>query len=41
VKPRLGCKRFDHAAVTIAGIEPVHHISKDPFDVPPLGLTGA
>jgi hypothetical protein len=41
VKPMLGFKRFDHAAVTIAGIELVHQIRKDQFDASPLCLAGA
>jgi transposase-like protein len=40
VRPMLGFKRFDHAAVTIAGIELVHQIRKDQFDVSPLCAIG-
>jgi len=29
----LGFKRFDHAAITLAGIELVHQIKKKQFDV--------
>ena len=29
----LGFKRFDHAAITITGIELVHQIKKGQFDV--------
>lgn len=29
----LGFKRFDHAAITITGIELVHQIQKGQFDV--------
>ena len=39
VRPMLGFKRFDHAAVTIAGIELVHQIRKDQFDVSALCCT--
>jgi len=33
VRPLLGCKRFDHAALTVSGIELVHQIKKDQFDI--------
>jgi transposase-like protein len=33
VKPMLGFKRFAHATLTIAGIELVHQIKKNQFDV--------
>jgi transposase-like protein len=33
VKPMLGFKRFDHAAITITGIELIHKIKKGQFDV--------
>jgi transposase-like protein len=33
VRPMLGFKRFDHAAITISGIELVHQIKKKQFDV--------
>ena len=33
VRPMLGFKRFDHAAVTITGIELVHQIKKQQFDL--------
>jgi putative transposase len=32
VSPMLGLKRFDHAALTVSGIESVHQIKKDQFD---------
>jgi hypothetical protein len=39
----LGFKRFDYAAVTLAGIELIHQIKKGQFDVSelcaPLGRT--
>jgi len=37
----LGFKRFDRAAVTIAGIELGHQIRKDQFAVSPLCLAEA
>ena len=33
VRPMLGFKRFDHAAITITGIELVHQIQKQQFDL--------
>jgi len=33
VRPMLGFKRFDHAAITISGIELVHQIKKEQFDI--------
>jgi transposase-like protein len=33
VRPMLGFKRFDHAALTIRGIELVHQIKKGQFDI--------
>ncbi len=33
VRPMLGLKRFDYAAVTLAGIELVHQIKKGQFNV--------
>jgi len=33
VRPMLGFKRFDYAAVTLAGIELVHQIKKGQFDI--------
>jgi putative transposase len=33
VRPMLGFKRFDHAALTISGIELVHQIKKNQFDM--------
>jgi transposase-like protein len=39
VRPMLGFKRFDHTAVTIAGIELVHHIRKEQFDISALCCT--
>src|SRR5262245_55152342 len=33
VRPMLGFKRFDHATITIAGIELIHQIQKNQFDV--------
>lgn len=33
VRPMLGFQRFDHAAVTIAGIELVHQMRKGQFDL--------
>ena len=33
VRPMLGFKRFDHATITITGIELVHQIKKGQFDV--------
>ena len=36
VRPMLGFKRFDHATITIAGIELVHQIKKDQFDISEL-----
>ncbi len=33
VMPMLGFKRFDHAAITITGIELVHQIKKQQFDL--------
>jgi transposase-like protein len=34
----LGFKRFDHAATTISGIELVHQIKKNQFDLSALCL---
>jgi len=34
--PMLGFKRFDHAAGTVAGIELIHQIRKEQFDVSAL-----
>jgi transposase-like protein len=36
VRPMLGCKRFEHAAITISGIELVHQIKKEQFDLSTL-----
>ncbi len=36
VRPMLGFKRFDHAAVTIAGVELAHQIKKCQFDLSAL-----
>jgi transposase-like protein len=36
VRPMLGIKRFDHAALTISGIELVHQIKKGQFDISAL-----
>jgi transposase-like protein len=36
VRPMLGFKRFDHAAITLAGIELIHQIKKKQFDVSAL-----
>jgi len=36
VRPMLGFKRFDYAAITISGIELVHQIKKGQFDVSAL-----
>ena len=33
VNPMLGFKRFAHAAITLSGIELVHQIKKDQFDL--------
>ena len=33
VRPMLGFERFDHAALTISGIELVHQIKKGQFDI--------
>jgi transposase-like protein len=33
VKPMLGFKRFDHATITITGIELIHQMKKSQFDV--------
>jgi len=33
VRPMLGFKRFDHATITITGIELVHQIKKGQFDI--------
>jgi transposase-like protein len=33
VRPMLGFKRFEHAALTISGIELVHQIKKGQFDI--------
>ena len=33
IHPLLGFKRFEHAAVTISGIELAHKIKKEPFDI--------
>jgi putative transposase len=37
VRSRLGFKRLDHAAITITGIELVHQIKKQQFDLSALG----
>ena len=43
VRPMLGFKRFDHAAVTIAGIELIHQVNKGQFALsslcPPITRT--
>src|SRR5262245_59787595 len=36
VRPMLGFKRFDHTIITITGIELVHQINKNQFDVKAL-----
>jgi transposase-like protein len=36
VRPRLGFKRFEFATITVSGIEFVHQIKKDQFDVSAL-----
>jgi transposase-like protein len=36
VRPMLGFKRFDHAAITLSGIELVHQIKKGQFNVSAL-----
>jgi transposase-like protein len=36
VRPMLGFKRFDHAAITISGIELAHQIKKGQFDLSAL-----
>jgi len=36
VRPMFGFKRFDHATITISGIELVHQIKKDQFDISAL-----
>ena len=36
VRPMLGFKRFDHAAITISGIELVHQVKKGQFDLSAL-----
>ncbi len=41
VRPMLGFKRFDYAAVTIAGIELAHRIKKRQFDLSALCSPGA
>jgi transposase-like protein len=41
VKPMLEFERFAHAALTISGIELVHQINKDQFDVSVLCSSGA
>ena len=33
VRRMLGCKRFDHAALTVSGIQFAHQIKKDQFDI--------
>jgi len=33
VRPMLGFKRFAHAAITITGIELVHQLKKQQFDL--------
>jgi len=38
VRPMLGFKRFDHATITITGIELVYQIKKEQFDVSALCL---
>jgi transposase-like protein len=40
VYPMLGFKRFEHAAVTISGIELAHKIKKERFDISTLEQTG-
>lgn len=37
----LGFKRFEHAAVTVSGIESAHNIKKGQFDTSRLRLEGA
>jgi transposase-like protein len=41
VRSMLGFKRFAHVAITIRGIELVHQINKDQFDVSALCSSGA
>jgi transposase-like protein len=41
VRPMLGFKHFDHATITITGIELVHQITKEQFDVSALCLPHA
>ena len=41
VRPMLGFKRFDRAAVTLAGIELAHQIKKRQFDLSPICFPGA
>src|SRR5882672_12615654 len=41
VRPMLGFKRFDHTAITLSGIELVHHIKKGQLDVSVLCSSGA
>ena len=36
VRPMRGCKCFAHAAVTLSGIELVHQIEKEEFDISAL-----
>jgi transposase-like protein len=36
VRPMLGFQRFDHATITITGIELIHQIKKGQFDVSAL-----
>ena len=38
--PMLGFKRFEHAAVTISGIELAHKIKKEQFDISTVEQTG-
>jgi len=40
VRPMLGCKRFESAGGTISGIELVHRIQKEQFDVAVLDSAG-
>ena len=40
VYPMLGFKRFEHAAVTISGIELAHKIKKEQFDISTVEQTG-
>ena len=40
IKPMLGFKDFDHAAVTIAGVELLHRIRKRQFNLRRLRTAG-